>query len=137
MEPKTHLTSSQGALGVRNQFLGCIRVIPMLRLIPQLLRSSEIELFEGQARLGEGNLNLNPPGGGVGPPGGIGIGIENHKKIEKVKKKITKTFSSKIIYCVREHRGMIWNHSGTPKTSVATTTASVATTTPLSCQDVL
>ena len=23
----------------------------------------------------------------------------------------------------REHRGMIWNHSGTPKTSVATTTA--------------
>ena len=47
MEPKTHLTSSQGALGVRNQFLGCIRVIPMLRLIPQLLRSSEIELFEG------------------------------------------------------------------------------------------
>ena len=83
MEPKPHLTSSQGALGVRNQFLGCIRVIPMLRLIPQLPRSSEIELFEGQARLGEGNLNLNPPGGGVGPPGGSGFGIENHEKIKK------------------------------------------------------
>ena len=76
MAPKIHLAVSSGALNVRNQFLGCIRVIPMLRLIPQLLRSSEIELFEGQARLGEGNLNLNPSGGGVGPPGGNGFGIE-------------------------------------------------------------
>ena len=43
----------------------------------------EIELFEGQARVGEGNLNLNPPGG-VGPPGGSGFGIENHEKTEEV-----------------------------------------------------
>ena len=94
MEPKTHLTSSQGALGVRNQFLGCIRVIPMVRLIPQLLRSSEIELFEGQARLGEGNLDLSPQGGGVGWPGGRGHGIimKNRKFRER---KNSKSFFQK------------------------------------------
>ena len=58
----------------------------------------EIELFEGQARLGEGNLNLNPPGGGVGPPGGSGFGIGNHEKSKKLRKKVTKTIFSKIIY---------------------------------------
>ena len=50
MEPKTHLAASSGALGVRNHYLACFSEIFMLRLIPQLLRSSEIELFEGQAR---------------------------------------------------------------------------------------
>ena len=48
MEPKPHLTASSGALGVRNHYLACFCERFMLRLIPQLLRSSEIQLFEGR-----------------------------------------------------------------------------------------
>ena len=48
MDPKIHLTVSRSALDVRNHYLACFSERFMLRLIPQLLRSSEIELFEGQ-----------------------------------------------------------------------------------------
>ena len=46
---KTHSPGSVSALEVRNLSQWYQKTIPMLRLIPQLLRSSEIQLFEGQA----------------------------------------------------------------------------------------
>ena len=46
-----HLTGPLSALDVRNLSQWYQKTIPMLRLIPQLLRSSEIQLFEDQAPL--------------------------------------------------------------------------------------
>ena len=47
MDPKIHLAVFGSALDVRNHCLACFCERFMLRLIPQLLRSSEIDLFEG------------------------------------------------------------------------------------------
>ena len=49
IDTKTHSTGSVSALDVRNLSQWYQKTIPMLRLIPQLLRRSEIQLFEGQA----------------------------------------------------------------------------------------
>ena len=46
MDTKDHLTSSRRALDVWNESQWSQTISPMLRLIPQLLRSSEIQLFE-------------------------------------------------------------------------------------------
>ena len=51
MDPKIYLPVSWSALDVRNHCLACFCERFMLRLIPQLLRSSEIQLFEDQAPL--------------------------------------------------------------------------------------
>ena len=68
MDPKIHLAVFRDVLDVRNHYLACFSEIFMLRLIPQILRSSEIHLFEGQARLLRRNLDLNsrPEPGGKG-----------------------------------------------------------------------
>ena len=58
-----HLTGSLSALDVRNMSQWYQKTIPMLRLIPQLLRSSEIEMFEGQRVPSEEILASIPPGG--------------------------------------------------------------------------
>ena len=51
MDPKMQLVVFGSALDVRNHCLACFCERFMLRLIPQLLRSSEIQLFQGQAPL--------------------------------------------------------------------------------------
>ena len=47
MNTKGYLTSSRRALDARNESQWSQTISPMLRLMPQLLRSSEIQLFEG------------------------------------------------------------------------------------------
>ena len=47
MVTKCHLTCSRRALDARDDSQWSQAIIPMLRVIPQLLRSSEIQLFEG------------------------------------------------------------------------------------------
>ena len=54
MDPKIHLAEILSALDVRNHCLACFSERFMLRLIPQLLRSSEIQLFKDQAPLYRG-----------------------------------------------------------------------------------
>ena len=49
MDTKTYLAVFWSVLDLRNHYLACFCERPMLRLIPQLLRSSEIQLFEGTA----------------------------------------------------------------------------------------
>ena len=80
----------------------------MLRLIPQLLRSSEIQLFEGLAPLGEGKSESRHCEGGVAGGGGGGsLKSENHEKIKNFDIFSSKNdFSKKYPPRVMEHPGM-------------------------------
>ena len=60
MGTKIHWTAFRSVLDVRNHYLACFCERFMLRLIPQPLRSSDLQLFEGQACPFRRNLCLNP-----------------------------------------------------------------------------
>ena len=94
MDTKSTLTSFWSAPDVRNQSQCFPPISIMLRLIAQLLRSSEIQLIEGEGRSTVQRGVSHP---GLRPGRGRIRDTKNHEKVEKTKIVIEKSFFQKSI----------------------------------------
>ena len=115
MDAKSALTASRRSLDARDESQWIPTINPMLRLVPQLRRSSEIQLLKGGDRFSEGPVVSQVRSG---PRSGLGAdpGAEKSRKSRKIM-----FFSSKNDFfkidspIIREYFGTIGNRSEAPK----------------------